>query len=360
MVDLTAPNRDNGLSVNPNIYSPKDKLLGSNESKVVFYVIGGIVGILIIAGLIFGIVYIFGGDNSETELDLDEPNTITTGDETPPVQQFPSGGGDDDSSSSGGGSGSSGGGSGSSGGSTGTTSGNSDGSIADDVVLMGFFADFVKKPGLSPGDIYYNSGLVGIGTTTPTSILTIDGGSFNSPGITFERSGPTAYKDTKALAAISSKEGPAGLRITMSGNDGVNYVDTLFLAKDGKIGVGTTNPLSALHIKKQGTGAELLRLETSNPWVIKENQNGIGGLELHSLNNVGFLDITSANGNSVLDLITSDIASNNVVNLVPAGGNVVIGGGIIVIEPSFVKPGKALVCVDASGKLYRGTATACP
>ena len=104
--------------------------------------------------------------------------------------------------------------------------------------------------------IYYNGGNVGIGTTSPSNKLEISGG-----GITL----PYSTDNSSSIKFIASGGGPWNvLGIKDTGNvylrtidNGVNSgiifqdsagTDRVKIQNDGKVGIGTTSPASALHV----------------------------------------------------------------------------------------------------------------
>jgi len=90
--------------------------------------------------------------------------------------------------------------------------------------------------------IVKNDGKVGIGTSSPSAFLHISGGG----NIILERPDFTNFK---ASMAISLNDGPIGLRCCVYPDGNLNnYTEILFLASNGNVGIGNTNPTSKLTV----------------------------------------------------------------------------------------------------------------
>jgi hypothetical protein len=119
--------------------------------------------------------------------------------------------------------------------------------------------------------ILSSNGYIGIGTVTPSSKLSIVGGttstsrSLDIVGNAFLNSGflefsRPSFSPMTARVVISSFTGPAGLRFSVSDNgtytDG-HWWDILFLGPTGNIGIGTTTPSSKLTVKGKIIASEI-------------------------------------------------------------------------------------------------------
>lgn len=124
--------------------------------------------------------------------------------------------------------------------------------------------------GISPGNIYYSGGNVGIGTITPVSPLQINSGDNYVQGISFSSSasgavgapdfmiqrgpsnnvtGGTSWNSSNCMVFHTPNElvattGPVGfLWMSSSSRIGMFY-DT----RNTRLGIGTTNPTNSLHV----------------------------------------------------------------------------------------------------------------
>ncbi len=83
-----------------------------------------------------------------------------------------------------------------------------------------------------------NNGSVGVGTENPQGKLNIDG----VEALIIENNSSPVWENTIAKLGISTNLGPQGLRFEMSGDNGTSFVDALHLARNGNVGIGTTDP----------------------------------------------------------------------------------------------------------------------
>ena len=251
---------DFDINSDPSLNSEKDPLKKleeyseekSNKRLVVFTILGIIGIVLVIAILSVGFLALRGGDETSTALDLPEQTTTTTdsGSDDISATVFPSGRG-----SSGGGSGSSG--------NTGSTQ----------LTRMGFFADFFNSPtSLSPGDIYYKEGNVGIGTDSPLSLLQVNGsttiGEFTSTELDDIFTYPTilVLKDVRA---------GGNTRLTLVKGNGRG---TLSYGTDGRIGV------EGFSLDVKGEGPDFTILSNGDTLLGQSGMVGIGGVTPADLN----------------------------------------------------------------------------
>ncbi|SFC36045.1 hypothetical protein SAMN04487891_109169 [Flagellimonas taeanensis] len=121
-----------------------------------------------------------------------------------------------------------------------------------------------------------SNGNVGIGTTSPTHLLTLNGGASSDGARTlvFERQvSGGAYNDIKASLGISGNTSQGGLRFMLSSDDGNNWINNVFfLQAGGNVGIGTTAPDSKLAVKGN-IHAEEVKVDLSVPgpdYVFKE------------------------------------------------------------------------------------------
>jgi len=164
-------------------------------------------------------------------------------------------------------------------------------------------ANYAYGPWVPSGsDLYYNDGNVGIGTSTPTAKLEIVG----TPGV-------DGIKFPDGSVQVTAPTGGTGF---WSGSAADIYSNNA-----GKIGLGTTAPLSKLDIAATGDGAELLRLSTERPWVFKQGGAGsVAGLRLQSTVGLKQFQITAAGGTNVATFDANDASPRvGIGTTTPAG-----------------------------------------
>ena len=126
------------------------------------------------------------------------------------------------------------------------------------------------------GDLFVaSSGRVGIGTTTPVEFLDVTG---NGAGITLNN---TAVAGGKRWRIVTSTN---DLRFTEAG-----VIDTITLQAGGRVGIGTTAPLSLLHINNSGADGALRVTNVSGTTIFFVNGSsgfvGIGNRTSNSTDN---------------------------------------------------------------------------
>ncbi len=133
-----------------------------------------------------------------------------------------------------------------------------------------------------PNSIYYNNGNVGIGTNNPTFSLHI--ASLSGSNVRLDGGSPTIlFLDTANSNAITSLRATNGGLRVLNNNNSVTIMD---LEPTGFLGLGTTAPLSPLHIS--GT-TDAIRLTATHPDITFEDssyltriQSTLGGMDFKS------------------------------------------------------------------------------
>ena len=119
----------------------------------------------------------------------------------------------------------------------------------------------------SNGSSYFNGGNVGIGTTTPTHLLTLQRTSDSGyDGINFKKS----TGESRAIIMTN----PSGNGYMQLHDNSNTYNEVLIHSSGdsyfngGNVGIGIVTPTHPLHIQGPGTGGQLLKLSgTSNTWL---------------------------------------------------------------------------------------------
>jgi len=129
----------------------------------------------------------------------------------------------------------------------------------------------------SGDDIYFNDGNVGIGTSTPSSILHVAGDmriDENSPYLNFY-SGVTQL----GFLGIWTNNDMNLINKTSSGSlkFGTKQMERMRIDSSGNIGIGVTSPASMLHVKKSSGEIARLESESSNSWLSIYNSTGYIG-----------------------------------------------------------------------------------
>jgi hypothetical protein len=148
--------------------------------------------------------------------------------------------------------------------------------------------------GTTPGNIFYNSGNIGIGTTTPLSKLTVqnsvnssstayplsivslapDAASGSGVGMSFYLGGNSTESQRVEHARVTVKQTYYGVRPTFTistseyNSPYTAFVDRFTISPLGNIGIGTTTPSERLTVFTNGTLAtnnDVVTLETNLP-----------------------------------------------------------------------------------------------
>lgn len=131
--------------------------------------------------------------------------------------------------------------------------------------LMGFEAASSASGGFGLYDYatsvfqwYAKAGNVGIGTTAPTSLLQLSAGA---PTLAFDAN--TQGANLKRVRFISSVFTSGDLALQSMNDDGSIKSTSIVIQNGGNVGIGTTTPLRALHIKSAAGTAQIESTGTS-------------------------------------------------------------------------------------------------
>lgn len=121
-------------------------------------------------------------------------------------------------------------------------------------------------------DIYFNTGKVGIGTSSPTSILDLNDGTGNGPGIKISNAGTPRIQFYNSLGPSTWQlmngwgTGVNDDFAISSGTTGTANVGNaiLYMRPTGNVGIGNTTPAASLHIRAGTTAASSAPIKLSS------------------------------------------------------------------------------------------------
>lgn len=140
------------------------------------------------------------------------------------------------------------------------------------------------QPAIAQTNKLETTGNVGIGTTSPDQLLTINGGNLKlqnpmgypfgtlinmyMPGNTWAREYGFAYNGTGKLAAFGAYAIEGGLEYAyIGGNSSGNSVHAapwMVFKPNGNIGIGLTNPPELLSVRRDVLGSTMIRVHNEN------------------------------------------------------------------------------------------------
>ena len=192
---------------------------------------------------------------------------------------------------------------------------------------------------LSGINAYYNAGKVGIGTSTPTQLLTLQ-----TPTNTYGLLHTDGVRSIATYIGGGGNGGYIGTKSNHSLHLYANDSDPLLTVHPNRnVGIGTLAPASKLDIAATGEGAELLRFSTERPWVFRQVRTGpLTGLQLRSTVGLKAFEITTVEGNNVATFLADGASSkvgigttNPAAKLhVEGGTDPTLGGGGYIVTGS--------------------------
>lgn len=169
--------------------------------------------------------------------------------------------------------------------------------------------------GVSPGNIYYNGGSVGVGTSTPDGKLHIAGGPIWTTNAWTKALNISEYHALEFDAStskfgIGNSGGILYFFKTTTNTTSVPADNLLSMHPNGNILIGPyphAAPAAKLDIVGTGDGAELLRFSTERPWVFRQAYSGPGtALRLIPITGLKNFEITAAGGTNIATFVGND------------------------------------------------------
>ncbi len=202
---------------------------------------------------------------------------------------------------------------------------------------------FKVEAGAINNALYVDSdGDVGVGTSNPVvEVHSVDG---NTPTLRLEQDGSSGF--TPQTWDIAGNETNFFVRDVTNGSKLPFKIkpgapdDSLFVAADGTIGVGTDSPAEEIHVKRT-SGNAALRLETTDStgadWIVRAQGNGS-------------LQIRDDNA-ATIPMRVGMAAQNNLLNVgMSADGSANDADAVNVTGTIFIN-GDTAACIDAQGQI---------
>ena len=177
---------------------------------------------------------------------------------------------------------------------------------------------------LNGANAFYNAGNVGIGTTAPTQLLTLQTPT-NSYGL--------LHTDgVRSIATYIGGGGNGGYIGTKSNHSLYLYANDsdplLTVHPNRNIGIGTLTPHSKLDVAASGDGAELLRFTTDRPWLFRQVRIGPStGLQLYSTVGQKKFEITTVEGINVATFFADGVDSKVGIGTTDPAAKLHVEGG---------------------------------
>ena len=200
-----------------------------------------------------------------------------------------------------------------------------------------FFSSQLLNSSINPNNIYYNLGNIGIGTTNPRTGLDVTNGNIivNNGRIGIGTTNPQSQIHLSALTnntevtlrltdATTGTSSTSGLILSKDTNQnarlwnyqntdllfGTNNLERMRISSNGRIGIGTTNPLALLDIRGNLIVSGNLNKPDGSPFFSSQLSNSVINPN-NIYYNIGNFGIGTTNPRAGLDVTNGNIIVNN-------------------------------------------------
>ncbi|MCB1097135.1 MAG: hypothetical protein KDN22_16295 [Verrucomicrobiae bacterium] len=204
---------------------------------------------------------------------------------------------------------------------------------------------YLSGDGDPEGVFVDSAGKVGIGIDAPVAKLEVGGDlrlNAEDPEIVFYDASNAARKSSIETVFEGGTSIPPKtaadqkMHFKVSNNSGQNMTRVMTLRGDGRVGIGTSDPLAKLDIAATGNGENVLMLSTERAWVFQQEGTGdfaslrlrnyAGGDRHLSIDTDGQTKFRTQNGSAVTMTVDHDAGNVGIGTTTPVNGKLQIAG----------------------------------